>query len=194
MTLKTATVADLISWDPCYSDEEIYALAGDKTTFNALDVLQLDISSVHKFWVVLRSELLDYRTRCLFACNCVEHVLPFYENDHPHDDRLRTAVMVARDYANDNVTGDRAAAHAAVLNVERDTAQAPGYFAVKAAAWVVAGDTTAKDVAAIASFAAGSAAHAIGNAWATGEDGEGDWQIESLIKLIHEENPEPTDA
>jgi len=76
MILKTATVDDLLSWNPCYEEAHIRALAGGRTEFTALDVLQHpDINAQDKLWVILRPHLLDDRTLRLFACNCAERAL-----------------------------------------------------------------------------------------------------------------------
>ena len=42
------------------------------------------------------------RTARLFACDCVEHALPFYCGEHyPGGEELRNAIVVTRRYAND---------------------------------------------------------------------------------------------
>ena len=68
MKLKKVTISDLLSWQPCYDDEKIMALADDITEFDALDVLRRDdIRAEDRLWVVLRPEMLDDKTRRLFA-------------------------------------------------------------------------------------------------------------------------------
>ena len=73
--MKTATIQDLISWNPCYSTMVIRRLAGGIESFTALDVLRReDIPAEDRLWVVLRPELIEERTLHLFACDCAEHV------------------------------------------------------------------------------------------------------------------------
>ncbi len=42
---------------------------------------------------------LSAEERRLFACDCAEHVLPYFEHFHPSDNRPRMAIEVAREYA-----------------------------------------------------------------------------------------------
>jgi len=127
MILKTATVDDLLSWNPCYEEAHIRALAGGRTEFTALDVLQHpDINAQDKLWVILRPHLLDDRTLRLFACNCAERALCLFEREYPDDTRPRNAIEVARRFAD-----------GAATSAELDSARA----AARAAAWAAAWDS-----------------------------------------------------
>ena len=64
------------------------------------------------------------RSLRLFACDCAEHVLHYYEDEYPDDNRPRECIEVARRYANGNATDDeldaaRAAAWAATGDAAR---------------------------------------------------------------------------
>ena len=56
------------------------------------------------------SELAEFLTRLtreqlrLFACDCAEHVLPFFEGYYPHDHRPRMAIQTGRQYAKGQAT------------------------------------------------------------------------------------------
>ena len=187
MTLKTATINDLLGLKPCYDENKICALARGRTEFNALDVLRLDIPTQDKFWVVLRPELLDERTARLFACNCAEHVLHLYERDYPNDKRPCNAIGVGRRFANGAATEDklvaaRDAAGAAARAAAGAAAGAAARAAARAAAWDAARDAARAAAGAAAWDAAGSAA------WAA----EKDWQTQNLIELISETIAETT--
>jgi hypothetical protein len=64
----------------------------------------------------------------LFACDCAESVLHIYEAAYPGDDRPRTAITTARQYAVGDAVNDQLAA-----------AGAAAWAAVMAAAWAAAG-------------------------------------------------------
>ena len=89
----------------------------------------------------------------LFAADCAERVLPIFEKERPDDDRPRTALAVARRFANGEATEQ-----------ERDAAGAAAGAAARAAAWDAAG--------AAAWDAAGAAA------WDAAGDAEREWQVE----------------
>ena len=101
----------------------------------------------------------------LFAADCAEMVLPFYEKDYPNDKRPRLAIQAARDYDNGLITLEElAAAWAAARAAAWDAAWAPAGAAAWAAAWAPAG--------AAARAPAGDAAWAA--AWAPAWDAAGD--------------------
>jgi hypothetical protein len=77
-------------------------------------------------------------TARLFAADCAERVLPFWEAEFPEDRRPHDAVIVARRYAAGNAT-----------DAERDAA----WDAARAAAWAAAG-TAARAAAGTAAWAA----------------------------------------
>jgi len=56
--------------------------------------------------VMEKLEQLDERSTRLFACDCAEHVLPFFLSDHYNDTRPAKAIDVARRYARGKTTKD----------------------------------------------------------------------------------------
>jgi hypothetical protein len=146
--MLTATIEDLISWNPCYSEARIRSLAGDVTEFTALDVLaREDISAEDRLWVVLRPELIDDRTLRLFACDEAERVLPIYERLYPDDKRPRNAIEVARRFAYCKATREE-------LDAARDAAE----YVARSTAWDAAGDAAWDAARYAAGEAAGDAA------------------------------------
>jgi len=65
------------------------------------------------------------RTARLFACDCTERTLPFFEQQYPDDARARTAIETARRFAEDKATLEelnaaQGAVRDAVHNVDTD--------------------------------------------------------------------------
>jgi hypothetical protein len=85
----------------------------------------------HEFQQVehLMLELFGQRRR-LYACDCVERVLPIFERPSPDDDRPRNAIMVARRFAFGIASSvELDAAYAAVLAAREDAlSQSPAHF------------------------------------------------------------------
>jgi hypothetical protein len=129
--------------------------------------------------VVGRARLLakvttwNERTARLFAADCAEHVLHFFEDEYPDEKRPREAIQASRDYANGLIrdaagAADRSAAWAAAGAAARDAAWAAAWTAARAAARAAAG-AAARDAAwaaawAAARDAAGAAARAAAGA------------------------------
>jgi hypothetical protein len=134
-TLPEATIEDLLSWKPCYDEDEIREIAGERERFTALDVLGLDIPFKDALWVVLRPELIDGRTVRLFACWCVRHT-PIGDGKTTwnllDDERSRHAVEVAERYAHGEATDEE-------LNAARSAARivawSAAWSAAESAAW-----------------------------------------------------------
>ena len=79
---------------------------------------------------LLISELLDEKQLRLFACDCAEHVLHFFEKKQLNDRRPREAIEVARRFALGKATQE-----------ERKTARATARAAGRAAAWANAAES-----------------------------------------------------
>ena len=74
--MKTITVEQLLKYGPCYNEETIRDLAGDKNEWTALEILALNhVPAKDRLWVVLREELVDAPILHEFACLCAESVL-----------------------------------------------------------------------------------------------------------------------
>ena len=123
-----------------------------------------------------------------FACRCAEHVLHFYEDKYPEDQRPRQAIEAARHCITDKSPAARAAAMAA-WDAAWDDAGAAGDAARAAGDAARAAGDAARD-AAWAAGAAGDAAwaaarDAAGDAWAAAMDAaETKWQKQILIELL----------
>lgn len=83
----------------------------------------------------------DQRLLAIWAANCAERVLPFFEKAYPQDDRPRKAVEVCRKWVRTGVfkmadiRGASLAAHAAARDAKEDQAAC---FAARAAGQAVA--------------------------------------------------------
>ena len=145
----------------------------------------------------------------LYACDCVERVLPMFEAKHPGEKRPRHAIETTRRFASGEASADElaaardaaeaawAAAYAAWAAAEAWAAARAATYAAWAArdaagdaAWNAAGDAAwaARDAAwAAAWIAAGDAAYA---AWAARDardaagDAERDWQAAHFKKMF----------
>jgi hypothetical protein len=116
---------------------------------------------------------LKKETLVIWACSCVEHVLPFFEENYPNDKRPRKALEVARAWLKGEKSVDevRSAAfesHAAARGVEDSKAYAVARSAGHAAATV---------------HATGHAVHAANYA-AKVDPNERLWQYKLLLKKV----------
>lgn len=116
---------------------------------------------------LLRKMHWDDRIARLFACDCVERVLPIYEKEYPDDKRPRHVIEVARLFA-EGKTSDRelAAARDAAWAAAWGAAWGAARAAARVAAWVAARDA--------------ARAAAWGAAW----DKERKWQTVRLMKWL----------
>jgi len=117
--------------------------------------------------------MLEKEALVIWASNCVEHVLPFFEEKYQNDNRPRRALEVAQAWLKGEKSVDevREAAfesHAAAREVEDDKACAVARAAGHAAATV---------------HAVGHAVHAASYA-AKVDPNERLWQYEKLLKMI----------
>ena len=73
--MKTITVDDIMSWDPCdlYDLAVIEEFIGFGKT--PLEILDLDIPGEDRLWVVLREEIIPARELHLLACDFAEVAL-----------------------------------------------------------------------------------------------------------------------
>jgi hypothetical protein len=124
----------------------------------------------------------DHRSLVLWAADCAEHVLPYFEDKYPKDDRPRQALEAGRAWVRGEIAMSAAraaafAAHAAARDADHAAARAAARAAGHAAATAhVAGH--ARHAAAYAVAAATAAANPTdaGDATAT----ERDWQYRRL--------------
>ena len=128
----------------------------------------------------MRLEERDHRSLVLWATECAEHVLPYFEEKYPKDNRPRNAVEAGRAWARGEIamSASAVAAHAAARAADQAAARAAGHAAATA------------HVAAHAAHAANYAVTAATDAAevptdsATATTKERDWQYRRLPKHL----------
>jgi len=122
----------------------------------------------------------DHRSLALWAADCAEHVLPYFEKEYPKDDRPRKAIETGRDWARGNmpmrmsvIRTAALAAHAAARATDHPAARAAARAAGQAVATVH-----------VAGHASAAADYAVKSAEAAGVAGEREWQYKHLPKNL----------
>ena len=134
--MKTFTIDDIRSWDPCY--DPIRHLRADWSG-TVLDLLACEqIPPKDRFWVVLREELLDAKLLRLFAVWCARQC-------HQTDQRCIDCIDTAERFANGAATREELdaamdAARYASLDASLDAARTAARAAARYAAWDAARD------------------------------------------------------
>lgn len=122
----------------------------------------------------------DRKAFALWAADCAEHVLQYFEKERPKDDRPRTAIAAARAWARTgvfrmaDVRGKSLAAHAAARETEEKSA---ARFAARSAGQAMAS-------AHVSGHAIAAAIYAIKAAEAAGKTKERQWQKKKLPKRL----------
>jgi hypothetical protein len=129
-----------------------------------------------------RFDAQDHKSLALWAADCAEHVLRYFEEEYPGDDRPRKALEAGRAWARGELAMSKAreaafAAHAAARDANHGAARATARAAGHAAA-----------TAHVADYARHAAAYAVkaATAAAVPDDGkdvtaaESDWQYRRL--------------
>lgn len=126
--------------------------------------------------------LYDRRIELLFACECAEHVLPYFESRHPGMHQLRDYIDAVRAIVRDAPAGQSlyAANNAEAMMLYRDvqnvvngTFEPYARAAARAVQWCIEGH--GRD-------AASAAQNACGNWWE--RDTERDWQTTRLLEYL----------
>lgn len=127
-----------------------------------------------------RTSKRDHKTLAIWAADCAEHVLSYFEERYPEDNRPRKAIKACRTWARTgifkmaDVRRDSLAAHAAAREAEENSA---ARFAARAAGQAVA-------TAHVPSHAIGAAWYGVKAAKVAGVSGEREWQYGSLPKHL----------
>lgn len=84
-------------------------------------------------------DVADHKALVLWACDCTEHVLPYFDEDRPEDGRPRKAIEAARAWTRGEIPFPEVrvaafAAHAAARDVGQPAARAAARSAGHAAA------------------------------------------------------------
>jgi len=127
----------------------------------------------------------DHRTLVLWAADCAEHVLPYFEEKYPKDNRPRKAIEAGRAWVRGEIAMSEArtaafATHAAA----RDTNQAAACAATRTAGHAAATAHVAGHAVHAATYAAKAATYAAdpNNADANTAK-ERNWQYQHLLDL-----------
>ncbi len=127
----------------------------------------------------------DHKTLAIWACDCAERVLPYFETSYPEDDRPRRALEAGRAWARTGVFRMAAirkaslGAHAAARAVEGDNAARSAARAAGQAVATAHVPTHSVGAAIYAATAIRDAAEAADAAVAQ----ERDWQYHHLLEL-----------
>lgn len=130
----------------------------------------------------------DHRSSVLWAADCAEHVLPYFEEKYPKDNRPRKAIEAGRAWVRGEIAMSEArtaalAAHAAT----RDTNQAAACAAARAAGHAAATAHVAGHAVHAAAYAAKAAAYSADPTDADANTArERDWQFQHLLDLGNE--------
>jgi hypothetical protein len=129
---------------------------------------------------IIKLNKQDQKLLALWAADCAEHVLLYFEREYPKDDRPRKAIEACRTWARTgvfkmaDVRKVALAAHAAARKAkENSTAR----FAARAAGQALA-------TAHVAGHASAAAAYAVKTAEAAGIAGEREWQFRRLPERL----------
>lgn len=121
----------------------------------------------------------NQRLLAIWAADCAQHVLLYFEKEYPKDDRPRKAIEAARAWVRGEITFSKVrsaalAAHAAAREAKENNRAC---FAARAA-----GQSAA--TAHVAGHAPHAADYAIKAAEAAGTSGEREWQSQHLPKSL----------
>ena len=146
------------------------------------------MSTHQEFWIFFNRN--DHKALALWAADCAEHVLPFFEEKYPEDPRPREAILTLREWINTGkfsmpvIRGTSLAAHAAAREVKEEDNAAR--FAARAAGQAVA-------TAHVPTHALGPALYAFKAVAATNPTDvkgaiakERDWQFQRLPENLRE--------
>jgi hypothetical protein len=135
----------------------------------------------------------DQKTLAIWATDCAERVMPYFEESFPEDPRPRDALVTLRAWISTGIfsmpviRGASLGSHAAAREAGDDT---PARSAARAAGQAVA-------TAHVPRHSLGSAIYAQQAVWRAAKPGEAetavaaerDWQYRRLIRLAHPEDP-----
>jgi hypothetical protein len=130
----------------------------------------------------------DHKTLTVWACDCAERALPYFENKYPQDNRPRRAIEAGRAWVNSGVfkmahiRKIALAAHAAAREVKDDNA---ARSAARAAGHALATAHVPTHAVAAAIYAATAFSDAAEPALAEiAAEKERKWQLQYLLKLF----------
>lgn len=94
--MKKITVEQIMKWRPCseYPKSQVQKLIGKGKT--PIEILDLDIPILDRFWVLFREEIIPERQLQLLACDFLEQVLLIFEKKYHKDGESRKAIEAKR--------------------------------------------------------------------------------------------------
>jgi len=128
---------------------------------------------------------LDHKTLAIWAADCAEHVLPYFEEKNPKDNRPRKAIQAGRAWIRGEIAMSEArtaafAAHAAARDANTDAARA----AARAAGHAAATAHVAGHAVHAATYAARAAGHTVDSIDVDAAIAkERDWLYQQLLNL-----------
>jgi len=149
-----------------------------------MEILKFVDTSINKSIAELLSKQ-DHRTLVLWATDCAEHVLPYFEERYPQDNRPRKAIEAGRAWARGEIAMSEArtaafATHAAA----RDTNEAAACAAARAAGHAAATAHVVGHAVHTATYAAKAATYATEPTDAGASTAkERNWQYQHLLDL-----------
>tara|TARA_Y100000310_G_scaffold246639_1_gene252016 strand:- start:5600 stop:6316 length:717 start_codon:yes stop_codon:yes gene_type:complete len=157
--MKSCTIEDVMSWDPCeadYPESRIQELFGKKEILTAVQILELNIPIVDQFWAVLRSELIEESILHGFACWCAEQSLQAERAaGRDPDPRSWAAIEAKRKWLASEINDDElSAAWNAARNAARSAAESAAENAARSAASWNAARNAARSAAENAAWSA----------------------------------------
>ncbi|MFA6436151.1 MAG: putative immunity protein [Candidatus Gracilibacteria bacterium] len=129
----------------------------------------------------------DHKTLGIWAADCAERVLPYFEKKYPKDNRPRKAIEALRTWVKTGVfkmadiRGYSLAAHAAARAVKET--DAPARSAARSAGQAIATTHVARHSIAAAIYAATAVRDATNSMEKTTQ--ERDWQYQHLKKMLY---------
>lgn len=128
-------------------------------------------------------DTIDHHQAVRWAADCAEHILRFYEEKHPADERPRKAVSAARDWVNGRI-GVRDARQSAFAThaAARQTQDEAAIAAARAAGQAVSTAHLFGHAIHASTYAAKAVAYASDNDQAAIE-AERNWQLERLNEI-----------
>ena len=128
---------------------------------------------------------LDHKTLVIWATDCAQHALPYFEEKHPKDNRPRKAIEAGRAWIRGEIAMSEArtaafAAHAAARDANTDAARA----AARAVGHAAATAHVAGHAVHAATYAARAAGHTVDSIDVDAAIAkERDWQYQQLLNL-----------
>ena len=128
---------------------------------------------------------LDHKTSVIWATDCAQHVLKYFEEKYPKDNRPRKAIEAGRAWIRGEIAMSEArtaafAAHAAARDANPDAARA----AARAAGHAAATAHVAGHAVHAATYAARAAGHTVDSIDVDAAIAkERDWQYQQLLNL-----------